>query len=56
MQHNPYKLKEIDVDWKEKEKPPAGYLDTENFIKFLKRFLINKSRIIFIGLYPVCNP
>ena len=44
MQHNPYKLKEIDVDWKEKEKPPAGYLDTENFIKFLKRKGININR------------
>ena len=44
MQHNPYKLKEIDVDWKEKEKPPEGYLDTENFIKFLKRKGININR------------
>ena len=44
MEHNPYKLKEIDVDWKEKEKPPEGYLDTENFLKFLKRKGININR------------
>ena len=44
MKHNPYKLKQIDVDWEEKEKPPEGYLDTKNFIKFLKRKGININR------------
>ena len=44
MKHNPYNLKEIDIEWKEKEKPPEGYLDTENFLKFLKRKGININR------------
>ena len=33
MDHNPYDLKKHNVDWKEKEKPPAGYLDTDAFLK-----------------------
>ena len=37
MDHNPYDLKKHNVDWKEKEKPPAGYLDTDAFLKFLNR-------------------
>ena len=37
MEHNPYKLKKYDVDWNENEKPPADYLDTDAFLKFLNR-------------------
>ncbi len=37
MENNPYNLKKYEVDWKEKEKPPAGYLDTDAFLKFLNR-------------------
>tara|TARA_B100000214_G_C23942190_1_gene616233 strand:+ start:70 stop:561 length:492 start_codon:yes stop_codon:yes gene_type:complete len=37
MDRNPYDLKKHDVDWKEKEKPPAGYLDTDAFLKLLNR-------------------
>ena len=37
MKHNPYELKQHEVDWKEKEKPPSGYLDTDAFLKFLNR-------------------
>jgi|TARA_B100000929_G_scaffold111106_1_gene88015 hypothetical protein len=37
MDHNPYKLKQHEVDWQEKEKPPAGYLDADAFLKFLNR-------------------
>ena len=37
MKHNPYKLKQHDVDWAENEKSPRGYLDTDSFLKFLNR-------------------
>ena len=37
MERNPWNLKKYEVDWKEKEKPPAGYLDTDAFLKFLNR-------------------
>jgi len=37
MKHNPYKLKQHDVDWAENEKSPGGYLDTNSFLKFLNR-------------------
>ena len=37
MKHNPYKLKQHDVDWAENEKSPGGYLDTDSFLKFLNR-------------------
>ena len=37
MDHNPYKLKQHEVDWQEKEKPPTGYLDVKAFLNFLNR-------------------
>ena len=37
MKHNPYKLKQHDVDWAEIEKSPRGYLYTDSFLKFLNR-------------------
>ena len=37
MKHNPYKLKQHDVDWAENEKSPRGYLYTDSFLKFLNR-------------------
>ena len=37
MDYNPYKLKIHDVDWKEGEKAPSGYLDSSSFLKFLNR-------------------
>ena len=37
MDHNPYKLKTHDVDWKEGEKAPSGYLDSSSFLSYLNR-------------------
>ncbi len=37
MDHNPYKLKQHEVDWQEKERPPTGYLDAKAFLNFLNR-------------------
>ena len=37
MDHNPYKLKKHDVDWKEGEKAPSGYLDSSSFLSYLNR-------------------
>ena len=37
MDHNPYKLKTHDVDWKEGEKAPRGYLESSSFLSFLNR-------------------
>ena len=44
MKHNPYKLKQHDVDWAENEKSPRGYLDTDSFLKFLNRKCIKIDR------------
>ena len=44
MEHNPYKLQENKVDWKEKEKPPKGYMDSDTFIKYLNRKGISIER------------
>ena len=37
MDYNPYKLKIHDVDWKEGEKAPSGYLDSSSFLSYLNR-------------------
>ena len=34
---NPYKLKEKEVDWKEEEKAPSGYLDSSSFLSYLQK-------------------
>ena len=34
---NPYKLKEEEVDWKEGEKAPSGYLDSSSFLSYLQK-------------------
>ena len=34
---NPYKLKEKEVDWKEGEKAPSGYLDSSSFLSYLQK-------------------
>ena len=34
---NPYKLKEKEVDWKEREKAPSGYKDSSMFISYLQK-------------------
>ena len=51
---NPYKLKEKEVDWKEGEKVPSGYLDSSSFLSYLqKKELRLSEKTIFQGLQKI---
>ena len=56
MDTNPYKLKTAEVDWKKKEKPPTGYLDSSSFLSkpsfsFFKPSISFSNSAVFSTLF-----